>query len=83
MTDEEKIFIEEQPAEAEEQKPTAKKKKPAKQSAAKKTHVVKEGDTLRSISIMHYGTPYKIEAIKKANSLASGTLRIGRELKLP
>ena len=48
------------------------------------THVVREGESLSSISIQHYGNPRGVEAIRNANpQVESDRLRIGDALTLP
>ena len=61
----------------------AARKKPEKKEVKKRTHVVVEGDTIRSISKRYYGSTSKMDSIRKLNNLATDSLRVGRELLLP
>ena len=59
--------------------------KPAKQKSGKririkKTHVVKRGDSLYSIS-KKYGTT--VDALKKVNRLKKEALQVGQKIKIP
>lgn len=58
-------------------------KKASAPKPKQKVHVVKAGDTLRSIAIEHYGTAWKMSEIRKANQLATDFLKVGKKLILP
>ena len=61
-------------------KKTAKEKKSGKRIKVKKTHVVKRGDSLYSLS-KKYGTT--VEALKKVNHLKKEALQVGQKIKIP
>ncbi len=69
------------PAAKQSKSPEEKQSKP--KAAEKRVHIVKTGDTLRSISKQYYGSVKKMDAIRNANDLATDFLRVGRELILP
>ncbi|MEQ8764344.1 MAG: LysM peptidoglycan-binding domain-containing protein [Planctomycetota bacterium] len=46
-------------------------------------HVVREGDSLGTISSQYYGTIRHVSRIKKANGLTSDLIRLGQELIIP
>jgi hypothetical protein len=56
------------------------KEKSGKRTKVKKTHVVKRGDSLYSLS-KKYGTT--VEALKKVNHLKKEALQIGQKIKIP
>jgi LysM repeat protein len=56
------------------------KEKAGKRIKAKKTHVVKRGDSLYSLS-KKYGTT--VEALKKINHLKKEALQVGQKIKIP
>ena len=68
--------------EPEEQYNTPKpaKEKPVKRIKVKKTHVVKKGDSLYSLS-KKYGTT--VDALKKINHLKKEALQVGQKIKIP
>ena len=83
----EKVLVAEtEPAPEKEEQ--AEVRKPEKKAAAakkpkQKIHVVVAGDTLRSIALHYYGKAWKMEAIRKANGLATDVLKVGRKLIIP
>jgi len=56
------------------------KEKPGKRIKVKKTHVVKRGDSLYSLS-KKYGTT--VDALKKVNRLKKEALQVGQKIKIP
>jgi LysM repeat protein len=56
------------------------KEKPGKRIKVKKTHVVKRGDSLYSLS-KKYGTT--VDALKKVNRLNKEALQVGQKIKIP
>jgi LysM repeat protein len=50
---------------------------------ALRIHIVKKGDTLRTIAREYLGNSQKVEKIRKINGLRSDTLRVGSELIIP
>lgn len=71
-------FIEPDDREKPADKPT--KEKSGKRFKVKKTHVVKRGDSLYSLS-KKYGTT--VEALKKINHLKKEALQVGQKIKIP
>jgi LysM repeat protein len=71
-------FIEPQAREDNGNKPP--KEKASKRIKIKKTHVVKRGDSLYSLS-KKYGTT--VEALKKINHLKKEALQVGQKIKIP
>lgn len=62
------------------------KRKTVKQKAEKpppRIHIVRRGDTLRSISIVYLGTQNRGEDIKALNGLENDTLVVDSELVIP
>jgi len=56
------------------------KEKSGKRIKVKKTHVVKKGDSLYSLS-KKYGTT--VDALKKVNHLKKEALQVGQKIKIP
>lgn len=50
---------------------------------ALRVHIVKKGDTLRTIAREYLGDSRKVEKIRQLNGLATDILRVGRELVIP
>ena len=71
-------FIEPDDIEKPRDKPA--KEKSGKRIKVKKTHVVKRGDSLYSLS-KKYGTT--VEALKKVNHLKKEALQVGQKIKIP
>lgn len=72
-------FIQPDDRETSVKKP-AKEEKSGKRIKIKKTHVVKRGDSLYSLS-KKYGTT--VEALKKVNHLKKEALQVGQKIKIP
>ena len=64
----------EKPQVAEEQEP---------KKLSEKTHIVKEGDTLRHLAIKYLGRSSRMREIRAINHLATDILTVGRELIIP
>jgi LysM repeat protein len=54
-----------------------------KQSEKVATHVVKDGETLKSIAKQYFSDENGIEIIKKYNDLQEDEVKVGQELKIP
>lgn len=50
---------------------------------ALRVHIVRKGDTLRTIAREYLGDSGRMEEIRKMNDLATNILRVGRELTIP
>lgn len=55
----------------------------AEKAPALRVHIVKKGDTLRTIAREYLGDSRKVEKIRQLNGLATDILRVGRELIIP
>lgn len=55
----------------------------AEKAPALRVHIVKKGDTLRTIAREYLGDSRRTEEIRKMNNLATNILRVGRELTIP
>ena len=66
-----KVETEKQPEKKVEEKPEA------------KTHTVSPGETLYSISVIHYQSGKGVERIKQANGITSNEIYVGQVLVIP
>lgn len=55
----------------------------AVESPALRVHIVKRGDTLRTIAREYLGDSSRVQEIRELNQLATDILRVGRELIIP
>lgn len=55
----------------------------AEQTPALRVHIVKKGDTLRTIAREYLGDSRKVEKIRQINDLGTDNLKVGRELIIP
>ncbi|MGG5736462.1 MULTISPECIES: LysM peptidoglycan-binding domain-containing protein [Bacillus cereus group] len=54
-----------------------------KQSEKVATHIVKDGESLKSIAKQYFSDENGMEVIKKYNDLQEDEVRVGQELKIP
>lgn len=55
----------------------------AVEAPALRVHIVKRGDTLRTIAREYLGDSSRVQEIRELNQLATDILRVGRELIIP
>ena len=55
----------------------------AEEVPALRVHIVRKGDTLRTIAREYLGDSRRVEEIRQLNGLATDILTIGRELTIP
>lgn len=53
------------------------------EAPALRVHIVKMGDTLRALAIRYLGDASRANEIREMNGLATGILRVDRELTIP
>ncbi len=58
-------------------------KQKAEKVSAHRVHIVRKGDTLRTIAREYLGDSSRMEEIRKMNDLATNILKVGRELTIP
>lgn len=61
---------------------TAEEQEPV-EAPALRVHIVKKGDTLRTIARVYLGDSGRVQEIRELNQLATDILRVGRELIIP